>query len=152
MMNELINIESATCADLPKIEPLLRDLIEAIYDSYKMDAETAMENCRQMIDDLYSHILLARVEKDVVGFVNFTMRRTVLHHAPSGLIDELIVAKVYRGKGIGKQLIEAAIKKCRELDCCEIEVSTEKTNKKARAFYKKCGFDEDAVLLECDLD
>jgi GNAT superfamily N-acetyltransferase len=68
------------------------------------------------------------------------------------LIDELVVAKTYRGRGIGKVLIEAATDKCRELGCCEVEVSTEMTNDKARAFYKSCGFKEDSVLLEYDLD
>jgi RimJ/RimL family protein N-acetyltransferase len=37
---------------------------------------------------------------------------------------------------------------CQNLGCDEIEVSTEKENTKARDFYKNCGFDEDAVLLE----
>jgi GNAT superfamily N-acetyltransferase len=152
MMNELIIIESAKIDDLPKIEPLLRDLLDAIDDSDKMGTKLAIDNCRQMIADPNSYILLARLEKDIVGLVNFTIRKTILHNAPSALIDELVVAKANRGRGIGRQLIEAAIKKCRELDCCEIEVSTEKTNEKARAFYKKCGFDEDAVLLEYDFD
>lgn len=151
-MNELIIIESAKIDDLPKIEALLRDLLDAIDDTDKMDTKLAIDNCRQMIDEPNSHILLARLEKDIVGLVNFTIRKTILHNAPSGLIDELVVAKTNRGRGIGRQLIAAAIKKCRELDCCEIEVSTEKTNEKARAFYKKCGFDEDAVLLEYDFD
>ena len=29
----------------------------------------------------------------------------------------------------------------------ELEVGTEKTNEGAQAFYKKCGFDEEYVLL-----
>lgn len=45
-----------------------------------------------------------------------------------------------------------AIEKCRELDCCEVEVSIEKSNEGARAFYKRCGFQEDAVLLEFQID
>jgi len=105
-----------------------------------------------MIDNPNSHILLARLGKDIVGLVNFTTRNTILHTAPSGLIDELVVANAHRGKGIGKLLIKTVINKCRTLGCCEIEVSTERINEKARAFYKKCGFDEDAVLLEYDLD
>ena len=151
-MNSLIEIEGAKIDDLPGIESLLLDLMEAISDSEKFDIQSAMDNCRYMIHEPNSHILLAKLGTDIVGCINFTTRRTILHIASSGLIDELVVAKAHRGKGIGKQLIKAAIKKCRELGCCEIEVSTEKRNERARAFYKKCGFDEDAVLLEYDLD
>jgi GNAT superfamily N-acetyltransferase len=64
----------------------------------------------------------------IIGFVNFTTRRTILHPGLSGLIDELVVSKTSRGSGVGKKLILAAIDKCRELGCCEVEVSTEKSN------------------------
>jgi GNAT superfamily N-acetyltransferase len=67
------------------------------------------------------------------------------------MIDELVVTKEYQGKGIGKQLVLTSIEKCKRLGCCEVEVSTEKTNVKARKFYKKCGFDKTEILFEVDL-
>ena len=151
-MIERIIIENAKISDLPQIEILLRDLIDAIENTENMDIDNALSNCRQMIDDPNSHILVARLGNDVVGFVNFTTRMTILHNTPSGLIDELVVAKAHRGRGIAKLLVETATNKCRDLGCCEVEVSTEITNEKARAFYKSCGFEEDAVLLEYGLD
>lgn len=145
-------MENAKTSDLPQIEILLRDLIDAIENTENMDIENASSNCHQMIDSPNSHILLARLGNEIVGFIHLTTRMSILHNAPSGLIDELVVAKTHRGRGIGRLLIEAAINKCRDLGCCEVEVSTEMTNEKARAFYKSCGFEEDAVLLEYDLD
>jgi len=94
---------------------------------------------------------VAAKEKAPVGFINFTVRQTILHRSPSGLIDELVVAEGYRSKGIGKQLVQAAIEKCRQFGCCEVEASTEKTNLKAREFYKQCGFEERGTLFEADL-
>ena len=61
------------------------------------------------------------------------------------------IGKSYRGKGIGGQLLSSAIEKSRQLGCCEVEVSTEKTNIKAREFYKQYGFTERGVLFEIDL-
>lgn len=151
-MNEPIVIEAAKIDDLPEIEHLLRDLIDTVDDSKQFSVESAIDNCRHLIDDPNSYILLGKLGQNIVGLVNFTTRKTILHNAPSGLVDELVVAKSHRGKGIGKQLIKAAMKTCRELRCCEIEVSTKKSNETARDFYKKCGFDEDAVLLEYDLE
>ena len=60
--------------------------------------------------------------------------------------------KLVEGKGVWKVLVETASKRCRDLGCCEAEVSTERKNEKARAFYKSYGFEEDSVLLEYDLD
>lgn len=150
-MSERITIKNATTRDIPKIKQLLLDLISTIDASENFDMETATINLHHIIDDPISHVLLAKASKDTVGLINFTTRNTILHIAPSGLIDELVVAKPYQGKGIGRKLIKAVIEKCRELGCCEVEVSTERINKKARAFYKACGFKEDAVLLEYDL-
>jgi len=116
-----------------------------------IDIKLIAENCRNLLSEVSSHILVAEIEEVVAGFVNFTTRKTILHRGLSGLIDELIVAKSYRGKGIGKQLLSSAIKKSRQLGCCEVEVSTEKTNIKAGEFYRQCGFADRGVLFEIDL-
>jgi GNAT superfamily N-acetyltransferase len=61
------------------------------------------------------------------------------------------VTAEHQGKGIGKQLVLAVMETCRQLGCCEVEVSTEQTNLKARQFYRKCGFDKTEILFELDL-
>jgi len=147
-MRSGISIEQATEADLPLIEPLIRELFESMDNPPDAGLRHAVENCRAAMKDPSLYVLLARPGDSAVGFINFTTRRTIVHARPSGLIDELIVAQKYSGRGIGKRLISAAAQRCRELGCDELEVSTEKTNRRAREFYKKCGFAEDAVLLE----
>lgn len=147
-----ITVELATEADLPSIKPLLLELMDVMDNTEGFDVEQSFENCGVLIKDPAHHMLVAKDKDTVVGFVNFTTRKTIMHPRPSGLIDELIVSRSYRGLGIGKQLILAAIQKCRELECCEVEVSTEKSNTKAREFYQRCGFEEDAVLLEMGLE
>jgi ribosomal protein S18 acetylase RimI-like enzyme len=67
------------------------------------------------------------------------------------LIDELVVASSFRDKGVGRELLDAAVEKCKQLGCSEVEVSTEFTNTKAKEFYKRCGFEERGVILEKDL-
>jgi len=130
MSNE-ITIQPATETDLPSIKPLLLELRDAMKNTACFDLEKSIENCRSLIKDPAHHMFVAR-DKDS--------------------IDELIIAQRSRNSGIGKQLILAAINKCREVGCCEVEVSTEKSNIQARQFYKACGFKEDAVLLEIDIE
>jgi GNAT superfamily N-acetyltransferase len=83
--------------------------------------------------------------------LDFCVRRTAAHPAPSALIDEVVVDERMRGRGVGRKLIEAAVSEARRMGCCEIEVSTERSNGAARRFYAECGFDEESVLLEKDL-
>jgi GNAT superfamily N-acetyltransferase len=146
-----ILVREATKSDLPAIGKLLEDLTDAMDNTEGIDTGIALKTCEQLLNDASSHFLVAAREGIPVGFINFTIRQTILHRSPSALIDELVVAEKYQGKGVGKQLVLAAIKKCKQLGCCEVEVSTEKTNLKARGFYEKCGFEERGMLFEADL-
>ena len=149
-MTDII-IREARESDLLTIGKLTLELIEAMGNTEGIDIKLIAENCQNLLSEANSHILVAEIGGVVVGFVNFTTRKTILHRGLSGLIDEVIVAKSYRGKGLGKQLLSSAIEKSRQLGCCEVEVSTEKTNTKAREFYRQCGFTERGVLFEIDL-
>jgi len=149
-MTEIL-IREAKEYDMLTIGKLTLELIEAMGNTEGIDIKLIAENCRNLLSEVNSHILVAEIEGIIVGFVNFTTRKTILHRGLSGLIDELVIAKSYRGKGIGMQLLSSAIKKSRQLGCCEVEVSTEKTNTKAREFYRQCGFKERGVFFEMDL-
>ena len=149
-MTDII-IREAKESDLLIIGKLTLELIEAMDDTEGIDIKLIAENCRSLLSEANSYILVAEIGGVVVGFVNFTTRKIILHRSLSGLIDELIIAKSYRGKGIGRQLLSSAIEKSRQLGCCEVEVSTEKINIKAKEFYGQCGFMERGILFEIDL-
>jgi ribosomal protein S18 acetylase RimI-like enzyme len=146
-----ITVREAKKSDLPVIESLIKELIKTISNQKGIDIQHAVDNCKMLINDPHVCFLVAELNKTIVGFINVTIRKTMLHQGLSGLIDELIVAKEFRGKSIGNQLVLATISKCRQLGCCECEVSTEKTNINAREFYQKCGFEERGLLFELDL-
>lgn len=149
-MNNIL-IRKAECSDLPQIEKLVIELIDSMDKTEGIDKNIVFENCQNISGDTNSHILLAEIDGVIIGFINFTIRKTLLHNGHSGIIDELVVTKNYRGKGVGKQLINAVIEKCKHLGCCEVEVSTEFTNTTARDFYKNCGFEEKGVIFEKDV-
>ena len=149
-MNNII-IRKAKESDLPIIKKLMGELIEVIDNKEGIDINNVIENCRYLLNMTNSCILVAEIDEAVIGLINFTIRKTLMHSGPSGLIDELVITKNYQSKGVGQNLIYAAIEKCKERGCCEIEVSTEFTNKNAREFYRTCGFMEIGVILEKDL-
>jgi ribosomal protein S18 acetylase RimI-like enzyme len=145
------SIEPGVEGDLPQIHGLLVELRDAMQDMEGFDIEHSIGNCRELMKNPGNYLLVARENDHISCFINFSTRKTIMHPALSGLIDELVVSRKNRGSGIGKQLILAAVEKCRELGCCEVEVSTEKSNRRARKFYMACGFEEDAVLLEIQI-
>ena len=149
-MNDIV-IRKGTKSDLPVIKRLLVELINAMDDTECIDVRVAPTLWERLLADARSHFLVAAARGTPVGLIHFTIRQTVLHRSPSAMIDELVVTAEYQGKGIGRQLVLAAIERCRQLGCCEVEVSTEQPNLKARRFYRKCGFDKTEILFELDL-
>ena len=149
-MNDIV-VRKAKKSDLPAIKRLLAELVNAMDDTECIDMRVAPRLWERLLRDARSRFLVAAAGGTPVGLIHFTIRQTVLHRSPSGMIDELVVSNDYQRKGIGTQLVLAAIETCRQLGCCEVEVSTERTNLKARRFYRKCGFDKEEILFELDL-
>ena len=56
-------------------------------------------------------------------------------------INDIRISKNFRGKGIGKALMQRAIEWARESDCIGLEVETQDVNVKACLFYEKLGFE-----------
>jgi len=83
-----ILIREATESDLPAIGKLLEDLVDAMDSTEGIDTEIALKNYERLINDASSHFLVAAREGTPIGFINFTVRQTILHQGPSALIDE----------------------------------------------------------------
>lgn len=150
-MTKSFLISSAGERDLDGIMELALKLSEEIDRKAQAEIRIIKKNVRKLFKNPDAHFIVARSSNKITGFVNFTVRKTILHSSRSALIDELIVSEKFRGKGVGKGLLSEVVKRCRDLGCCELEVSTLMSNQTARDFYRKCGFEEEAVLLEMNL-
>ena len=146
-MNNIL-VRRAIKSDIPAVSKLAIELIDSVKNSGDIAKHVLSENSRNALTNPNSYILVAETEEKVIGFISFMTRKTIMHSGPCGLIDELVVSKRHRRKGVGKELIKAAVEECKKLRCCEVEVSTEFTNVNAREFYKHCGFEETGVILE----
>jgi PhnO protein len=83
---------------------------------------------------------VAIVNEHVIGFVTLYYL-DVLHH--SGLvasIQDLVVTEEFRGRGVGKTMIEFVKSKVTEKQCKGLEVATDLWQSGARSFYRQCGF------------
>ena len=57
-----------------------------------------------------------------------------------GYIEDLHIDELYRGKGIGSNLIKLMIKRCKKEGGYKVELVTGYDNTGARALYEKLGF------------
>jgi GNAT superfamily N-acetyltransferase len=83
----------------------------------------------------------------LVGFLSLVLYRTLFHPGGTALINELVVDRGARGKGVGRLLVRRAEEEARRRGMDELEVGTERANTAAQEFYRACGFGEEYILL-----
>lgn len=66
----------------------------------------------------------------------------------NGEIDSLFVETVYRGRGVGEELMFHALKWLEEQKCEAVRVSIAEGNESALDFYRRFGFAERLVVMQ----
>jgi GNAT superfamily N-acetyltransferase len=94
-------------------------------------------------------ILVAERDSQVVGVLHIILYLDIVHGATNCHINLFLVKEGYRGKGIGKSLLNEAIKLARERGVAEIHVDT--VFEDAANFYREFGFKDDGIWLELPL-
>ncbi|HIU10510.1 MAG TPA: ribosomal protein S18-alanine N-acetyltransferase [Candidatus Avidehalobacter gallistercoris] len=105
-----------------------------------------------------SHVLLLVREETLLGYAGFWQ---VLDAAE---INNVAVARPWRGEGLGYQLLSGLLDMAAILGCCRVNLEVRAGNAAAQALYAKCGFTvnghrpgyyednhEDALLMGCEL-
>lgn len=65
-----------------------------------------------------------------------------LHEAPFGYMEDVYVAKEYRGQGFGKILINKVIRAAREHGCYKLVATSRRGKPKVHKLYRELGFDQ----------
>lgn len=147
---EQVRIRRVMPSDGATVTGLMTQLAEFGHGSV---AEGVAERLSVMLGRPDQAVFVAeQVDGQVVGLLTVSQRLTLWHAGPVALIEELIVDRTVRGKGVGRKLIASALEWARSRGCSELEVSTELDNQAAQAFYQRVGFAKGALLLEYDLE
>jgi GNAT superfamily N-acetyltransferase len=88
-------------------------------------------------------IYLARCDGIVAGTFSLAVMDNIAHLGKSsGLVEDVVVAKSMRSKGIGKKMMEHALKICKENNCYKMSLSSNLKRIRAHEFYEKLGFEK----------
>lgn len=96
-------------------------------------------------------IFVAEVGIEIIGTFALAIMDNLAHMgATSGLIEDVIVKTNWQGKGIGKQMMNYAIERCRNYGCYKVVLSSNLKREKAHLFYEALGFSKHgySFLLE----
>jgi ribosomal protein S18 acetylase RimI-like enzyme len=147
MLKNKIEIEEAKIKDVLEIVFLM----ECYYkeDGYNFNKCRTIKNLEEFIGDPnLGKIFVAKVEESILGYVILTSGYSFEHGGKDAFIDELFVSREFRGKGIGKDLLDRAINFCRLSKFASLHLEVEKTKSKTYQMYLKSGFfTEERILM-----
>ena len=91
--------------------------------------------------DPNNRLLIAECRGEIVGTLQITFIVGLSRRgARRALIEAVRVAAPQRGKGIGEQIIRAAIDIARHKGCTIVQLTTDKSRTDAHRFYERLGF------------
>ncbi len=149
-----VTFRRATRADLPAVVAMLADdtlgrAREIVSDPVDPRYVAGFEAIEATANEM-----LAVAEQDgrVVGCLQLTFLPGISHlGAWRGQIEGVRVDAALRGQGVGRQLLEWAIARCREQGCASVQLTTNAARTDAQRFYKSLGFAASHVGMKLSL-
>lgn len=91
-------------------------------------------------------VLVAEAVEDVAGYVKLWPPTTLTSNAHVQQIQGLAVHPGFRGRGVGRSLVEAAVAQARRRGAHKISLRVLATNVAAHSLYAACGFELEGAL------
>ena len=138
-----VSLREAQLEDLPSIVALLDD------DEYShgredpsLPLEAAYVTAFRRIDGDPNYMLVVAEAGDViVGTMQICFLPALSFRGRTrGQLENVRVSSGRRGQGIGRQMVEWAIERCRERDCRAVQLLSLNGRKDAHRFYERLGF------------
>ena len=124
-----------------KIQELISEEKEALSQFKAQEYPSVDKEHYGEIPDFTFHefTLVIKDEEKIVGYIDATVCLGV------GYVKSLLIGSDYRGKGLGKELMDAAEEKVKNLGAHKIWLETG-SNWQAKAFYEKLGYSMRTIL------
>jgi len=143
--------------DITKIEDLLSQ-VDMVHhngrpDIFKIGTKYSAQELKLLLKDKKRPILVATDENDeVMGYCFCIFQQhidnSVLTDIKTLYIDDLCVDENLRGKHIGRQLYDAAVKLARENWCYNLTLNVWSCNPSALRFYESLGLTPQKIGME----
>jgi ribosomal protein S18 acetylase RimI-like enzyme len=115
--------------------------VSAAFADFALNAFTSAKS-EALISDPSQFVLVSENQEGIDGFIRVTSgSKAPIDGCSEMEISTLYVQPRHHGKGIGKQLLNAALQHCREKGIASVWLATNSENAPAIAFYLAQGFE-----------
>lgn len=147
-----IDIRHATKDDLPEVMSLIA----------QMDLDAGSPLPLAEAEEIFAHVstypnhelYVATVDTDVIGTFALLIMQHLSHHgARSVIIEDVVVREDWRSQGVGRTMMDYAVRRGKALGCYKIMLSSGIRRERAHAFYEDLGFQKHGYsYLLTDMD
>jgi ribosomal protein S18 acetylase RimI-like enzyme len=139
-------ISLASISDLPDLAELLIDLFTQDIE-FVSNLEKQMAGLQTIINSPeMGEILILKGNDRILGMVSLLYSISTALGGKVAILEDMIIHKNYRQKGLGKELLGEAIRFSKERNCLRITLLTDFDNEPAINFYQKFGFKKSAMI------
>jgi len=139
-------ITLAQSADIPSMVQLLDELFSQDIE-FVPNHEKQQKGLELIVNNPeMGEILVLKTEGRVIGMVNLLYSISTALGGKVAILEDMIITKEFRSKGLGSKLLGTAIDFASERGCMRITLLTDFDNDPAQAFYRKFGFSNSAMI------
>ena len=143
--NELI-LEQASTADIPAMVGLLAALF-SIEQDFKPDTERQIRGLAGVLASPNACIMLARsAQGEAIAMCSAQLVFSTAEGAHSAWIEDMVVHEAWRGRGIGRQVLQAVLAWASERGATRAQLLADLDNQPALDYYQHLGWQETQLI------
>lgn len=140
-----VTIEPAGYADLDSLSHLLQQLF-AIEADFHFDPTKVQLGLDRILSEERACVLVARKDKKVIGMCSAQLVISTAEGAYSAWVEDVVVDRAHRGKGIGRQLLDGITSWAQGQGAARLQLLADIENKPAIKFYRGNGWHQTQLL------
>jgi len=135
----MIAIRAATLSDLDALTNLLQILF-AIEADFACDQSRQRRGLELLLTGERACVLVAEAEGYVIGMATGQVTISTAEGGPALLIEDVVVAEAWRGRGTGRLLLAALAGWAEERGIGRLQLLADRNNQPALDFYQRLGW------------
>lgn len=136
-----IVVREASLSDLPR----LLDLYTLL--DFAPEKKLSLDDARQRFLKYGTYpdyrVYIAEAASVIAGTFALIIIDSIAHGGwPFGIVEDVVVAEDWQGKGIGQEMMRFAMLRCKERGCYKLVLSSHLRRASAHKFYESLGFEK----------
>jgi GNAT superfamily N-acetyltransferase len=134
-----IHIRQARPQDVDNLLPLLQ-LLFSIEEDFRYDGAKQRQGLELLLDHPQAMIAVAETAGRIIGMATGQLVISTAEGGPSLLVEDVVVAEVFRGHGVGRKLLIALGDWATGPGATRLQLLADKENSEALDFYTRLGW------------